>query len=588
MSKDFVEKLKSRLDIVEVLSEYISLKRAGQNYKALCPFHNEKTPSFVISPDKQVFHCFGCGAGGDLVAFVMRYESLGFSEAVRSLADKAGLDPGDFAPGAKRGDASDRKSLLAVLKEAADFYSQNLERSPAAKGYLENRGVSAGSIQKFALGCAPAGWGALSSHLKGKGFDEDTIFTSGICRRNQGGGQKLYDMLRDRVVFPIRETGGQTIAFGGRITGAGDANPGGDPQPKYLNTADSPVFKKGETLYGLELARDAVRKKGYLVICEGYLDVIICHQYGFENAAAPLGTAFGAAHLRKLKRHTNRLVFVFDGDQAGLNAAKRAIGLALEQDFRVKVSLLPEGFDPDTLLRQKGPLAFKKTLGASLTPVEFVLRTTKGPRVDVIREAMGLLGRIEDAIAGEEFIRELAERGKIRESAIRQEIKRLGRGDKKAPGSNIGQGGKEAEFRYNEETLLLSVFVNLPGKREKILKETNGLEGVETPLVRGLIFRLKEISGLEDGQAGQSGDAKAGILCDEEQSLLARVSITPGFLPEEADQTIDGCVRKLRLRAIEKKISEAGGDLNLLKDLYRDKEAIKGGNLTYGERTCGE
>ncbi|MDA8085849.1 MAG: DNA primase [Nitrospiraceae bacterium] len=586
MSKDFVERLKSRLDIVEVLSGYISLKRAGRNYKAVCPFHNEKTPSFVVSPDKQVFHCFGCGAGGDVVGFVMKYESLGFTEAVRGLAEKAGLDPGDFAPGEKRGGAYDRKRLFAMLKEAAEFYSQNLERAPSARNYLEKRGVDAGSIGKFNLGYAPAGWGALSNHLKGRGFDEETVLASGICRRGQGAGsgQKLYDMLRDRVVFPIKETGGQVIAFGGRITGAGGAgdNSRGEAQPKYLNTADSPVFKKGETLYGMDLAREAVRKKGYLVLCEGYLDVIICHQYGFENTAAPLGTAFGAAHLRKLKRQTNRLVFVFDGDQAGLNAAKRSIGLALDQDFRVKVALLPEGFDPDTLLRERGPLAFKKILGSSLTPVEFVLKTTKGPRVDAIKEAAGLLGRIEDPIAREEFIRELSERGKIRESAIRQEMGRLGRGDKKAPGDIIGPGARGDDFRYNEETLLLSVFVNLPGKREKILQETNGLEGVEAPLVRALIFRLK------DGQAGGPEDWKAETFSDEEQSLLSRVSITPGFLPEEADQTIGGCVRKLRLRAIEKKISEACGDVNLLKGLYRDKEALKGGNLRYGERTHGE
>ena len=580
MSKDLVETLKSRLDIVEVLSGYMTLKRAGRNYKGLCPFHNEKTPSFMVSPDRQVFHCFGCGAGGDVLTFVMKYESLGFSEAVQSLADRAGLDPGDFAPAQKGGRerAHDRKGLLAVIREAADFYARNLERSPAA-GYLEKRMVNAESIRKFGLGYAPAGWGALSAHLKGKGFDEDLIAASGICRKNRSGG--LYDMLRDRVIFPIREADGRTIAFGGRIMAgqavqtladqsvvdAGHGEASQATQPKYLNTADSPVFKKGETLYGLDLARDALRKKGYLMLCEGYLDVIICHQYGFDNAVAPLGTAFGASHLRRLKRLTNRVVFVFDGDQAGLSAAGRAVGLALEHDFRVKAALLPPGADPDSLLREKGPLAFRKILGASLTPVGFVLRTTKA-KVDAVKEAIGLLHRVPDAVAREEFIRELSESARISEAALREEFGRQGRGKKVMAGG----GGGGADFRYNEQALLLSVFVNMPGKREKIIEDTNGLEGVDEPVIRGLMSRLREP---EDGP-GRS-------FSDEEQSLLARVSIRPGFSPEEADRTIEGCVRKLRLRAVEKKIGEAGGDLQRLAALYREKEEIKGGGRTYGK-----
>ena len=576
-----MESLKSRLDIVEVLSGYLTLKRAGRNFKALCPFHNEKTPSFMVSPDRQVFHCFGCGAGGDVLAFVMKYESLGFSEAVRSLAERAGLDPEDFLTPQKgmrdknkkeKEKTHDRKDLLAVIKEAADFYAQNLGHFPAAQGYLEKRGVDAASIRRFGLGYAPPGWGALSAHLKGKGFDEDMIAASGICRKRETGG--LYDMLRDRVIFPIRDTGGKTIAFGGRIMGAnhgsGDGAGGEAAQPKYLNTADSIVFKKGETLYGLDLARDTLHKKGYLVLCEGYLDVIICHQYGFENAAAPLGTAFGAFHLRRLKRHTDRLLFVFDGDQAGLSAAVRAVGLALEQDFRVKVALLPAGADPDSFLREKGTLAFKKILGASLTPVGFALRTAKG-KVEAVREAIWFLHHVPDAVAREEFIRELAEAAKISESALRREIARQesGGGGRIAGGS--GPGGN-AEFRYNEETKLLSVFVNLPEKREKIFLETDGLRMMRDPLVKGLIFRLKE---------GESPGS--GAFSDEEQSLLARVQVMPGFSPDEADRTIEGCGRKLRLRQVEKKISEAGGDLNLKKKLFRDREAIKGGDRANGK-----
>ena len=616
MSRDFVENLKSKLDIVDVLSGYISLKRAGRNYMALCPFHNEKTPSFMVSLEKQVFHCFGCGAGGDALGFVMKYESLGFSEAVKLLAERAGLDASEFGGAGSNGAGSIRKQLAPLLKDARDFYSKALEGAETARQYLEKRGVSAESIKKFALGYAPSGWGQLSAYLVRLGYSEDLIFSSGIARRSQNGNKKLFDMLRDRVIFPITGTGGEVIALGGRTMGPNtkganaqdmnskEGNEKEAAQPKYLNTADSPLFKKGETLYGFDLARDAVRKKEYLVLCEGYLDVIMCHQYGFENAAAPLGTALTPAHLRKLKRYTNRLVLVFDGDAAGVNAAKRSIALALEQDFRVKVALMPSGEDPDSLLRSKGPVVFKKILAASLGPVQFILKTAKGPRVDVIKEAMELLHRVQDSIVREEFIRELAEAGKIREQVLRQQLNQSGFavGDGGRPGArgsgknygtdsdiNCGADGRHGpgkSIRYTEETLLLSVFVNSPEKRARIIEETGMMDDIffADPVVRGLIQKLGQSArSIDEVLHPKSNDGQdAGELSQEEIGLLTRVSVQPGFSPEEADGTIAGCVRKMRIRGIEKKIGEAGkrGDLVLLKNLYRDKEVIKGGDRT--------
>ncbi len=600
MSRDVIERLKSRLDIVDVLSGYITLKRAGRNYMALCPFHSEKTPSFMVSPEKQVFHCFGCGAGGDALGFVMKYESMGFKEAARLLAEKAGLDisSGEFASFGS-GAAGLKSQLVPLLKEARDFYSKALEGSADARRYLEKRSVSAESIKRFSLGYAPSGWGQLSAHLGRLGFSEDLIYSSGISRRGQNGpgGEKnkdLFDMLRDRVIFPIAGADGAVIAFGGRVMDQGGKGAQGQEaarkKPKYLNTADSPLFKKGETLYGLDLARDAVRKKEYLVLCEGYLDVIMCHQHGFENVAAPLGTALTQAHLKKLKRYTNRLVLVFDGDAAGVGAARRAIALALEQDFRVKVALMPAGEDPDSLLRGRGPVAFKKALAASLGPVQFTLKAAKGPRVDAIKEAMGLLQCVQDEIVREEFIRELSEAGKVREQAIRREMERQGgsRGPGRPSGAKKGDlysGG--GVFGHTEETLLLSVFVNAPEKRARIMEEAGALEELEDPLVKALMGKLG--GGPDEG--GEffpplkfSSGQDAGEFSPEEVALLTRVSVQPGFSPEEADGTISGCVRKIRLRGIERRIAEAGkkGDVNLLKDLYRDKEVIKGGDRTDG------
>ncbi|MDA8168538.1 MAG: DNA primase [Nitrospiraceae bacterium] len=554
MSKDLLESIKSRLDIVDVISGYISIKRAGQNYKALCPFHSEKTPSFVINPEKQVFHCFGCGAGGDAIGFVMKYESMEFPEALRFLAEKAGLDPADFeGTYGGRAHSDERKNLKALLRAARDFYLKGLEGSPTAPGYLSGRGLSPETVKKFSLGYAPEGWHNLSGYLKAKGYPEDLMLHSGIIQKGQKG---VYDMLRERVIFPINDAGGEVIAFGGRFM---------DKRlPKYINSSDTALFRKGETLYGLDLAKEGIRKKGYIILTEGYLDVIMCHQYGFDNAVAPLGTALTAAHLRKIGRFTNKVVLVFDGDQAGIGAARRSVGLALEQDFGVKVALLPAGEDPDSFLRARGANHFKKIIGGSFTPVEFILRAG-GARVDLLREAAGLAARVPDPIAREELIRELSERGRIKEEAVRQEVGKMGRaaewGGKEIRGPEKTTL-KPAKKIRREEILLLSIFINQPGKKSDILREI-GPEDVEDPLVRGLIF----------------GKREDGTSTEQENGLLAKLSIEPGFDPPDTDRLVEDCVRKIRLRGLAERIREAGkkADPALLKALYSEKEILKGG-----------
>jgi DNA primase len=552
-SRGLLEAVKSRLDIVDVLSEYVQLKKAGANYKGLCPFHSEKTPSFMVSPDKQMYHCFGCGEGGDTVAFVMKQESMSFPEALRFLARKAGLRPEDYETGDWKKYADEKDAIKAVLKEAGAFYARMLEENRPARDYLEKRGVDAEAVKRFSLGYAPDDWHALGNHLKKKGFIEAQLVQSGVAQRGQKGN--VYDFLRGRIIFPIRDLQGEVIAFGGRVMDSAEAG-----QPKYLNTSETVLFKKGETLYGLDLARDAIRKKEYAVFSEGYLDVIMCHMHGFEHVVAPLGTALTEGHLKRIGRRTNRLVFVFDGDQAGINAAKRALALALENDFRVKVALMPAGEDPDSLIRAKGAQAFKRYLGGSVSPVQFVLKTAKGPRVDVIKEAAGLVARVQEPIMREELIKELSEAGRIREEAVRQEVtRRPGR----EPLPMTGANGKKGSFMYDEETLLLSVFVNMPEKRAWIL-ENAGLEDIADPVVRGLFEKLGNLD----------------ILTEDEKRLLAKVSIEPNFKPSEADESVEGCVRKLHLRKLEKRIREAKdkGEHEALAGLHREREKLKGGS----------
>lgn len=548
--RDLLERIKARIDIVDVLSDYIQLKKTGANYKGLCPFHNEKTPSFIVSPDKQVFHCFGCGAGGDVVGFVMKHESMSFPEAMKFLAIKAGLPPEEYESGEFRKFSEEKASLKALLKDASEFYSETLNTNKKAREYLKKRAITEEGIKKFSLGYAPKSWNALLTRLKEKGHPEGLILKSGVAQSGQKGA---YDMLRERIIFPIRDVQGSVIAFGGRVLD--------DSLPKYLNSPDTILFKKGETLYGLDLAKEGIRKKGYLVLTEGYLDVIMCHQEGFENVIAPLGTALTQAHLARISRFTKKLVLLFDGDQAGIAAAKRSLGIALEQEFIVKVVLLPEGEDPDSVLRSRGAGEFRKYLGRAYTPMEFILRGTKGPRVDILREAIALISRVKEPIMQEELIRELSETGKVREEAIRKELR------KQSAPHGSGREEKNAQkkgacFVHNEESLLLSVFVNMPEMRKEILGLLS-LDELTEPAVKGLFLKLKD----------------SETLSEEERGLMAKVSIEPGFSPPEASKAVEDCVRRIRIRRIEQRIKEGAknGDINLLKSLYEEKKNLKGG-----------
>jgi len=338
-----VEDIKLRIDIVDLIAEHVDLKRAGQNYKGLCPFHSEKTPSFMVSPSKQIFHCFGCNKGGDIFSFLMSSEGMTFQEAVSYLAQKAGINlevrslpPNVFIGGQKPAPAGFKQgleirsgikeSLFAIYKEALIFFHNNLKFSKQTISYLNERGLNNETIEKFSLGYSKNEKDSLFNHLKSKGFTVEHIKTSGIVNANEHG---IYDFFRDRLMFPIFDLQGRGVAFGGRIMSLLKN------APKYINSPDSIIFKKGDLTYGLNIAKNSITQKGYAIITEGYMDVIMCHQYGIANAVAPLGTALTPGHLKKIKRFTDKVLLVFDGDAAGalyLHPVRRdalAAGLAV-------------------------------------------------------------------------------------------------------------------------------------------------------------------------------------------------------------------------------------------------------------------
>ncbi|SDH90024.1 DNA primase [Pseudomonas flavescens] len=363
----FIDDLLNRTDIVDVVSSRIQLKKTGKNYSACCPFHKEKSPSFTVSPDKQFYYCFGCGAGGNALGFVMDHDQMEFPQAVEELAKRAGMDVPreDGGRGVKPRQPSD-SPLYALLKAAADFYRQALKSHPqrrAAVDYLKGRGLSGEIARDFGLGFAPPGWDNLLKHLSGDSLQHKAMIDAGLLVENPDSG-KRYDRFRDRVIFPIHDSRGRVIAFGGRVLG--------DDKPKYLNSPETPVFHKGQELYGLYEARKHNRNLDEIMVVEGYMDVIALAQQGLRNAVATLGTATSEEHLKRLFRLVPSVLFCFDGDQAGRNAAWRALEAALpnlQDGRRARFLFLPDGEDPDTLVRSEGTDAFRARIQQHAQPL---------------------------------------------------------------------------------------------------------------------------------------------------------------------------------------------------------------------------
>ena len=378
--QNFIQELVSRADIVEIVGRHVQLKKGGANYMGLCPFHSEKSPSFSVSPSKQFYHCFGCGKNGNAISFLIENNGMTFIEAVQDLAQQFGMQiPEDDATPQDRERAAQQRAkqatLTDVLEKAGEAYRKHLKNSPKAVAYFRGRGVSGEIAREFGLGYAPEGWRSLASVFPD--YDEPLLAESGLVITNEeetaaSGQAKRYDRFRDRVMFPIRNVKGECIGFGGRVLG--------DEKPKYLNSPETPVFSKGRELYGLYEARQALRELGYVLVTEGYMDVVALAQLGFPNAVATLGTACTPDHVQKLFRFTDCVVFSFDGDAAGRRAARKALDGALSHatDIRsVKFLFLPPEHDPDSFIREFGRDAFARYVSEATPLSRFLLDSAR-------------------------------------------------------------------------------------------------------------------------------------------------------------------------------------------------------------------
>ena len=568
-----LEEIKSRLDIIEIISEYVPLKKSGQSWKGLCPFHSEKTPSFTVSPSKQIYYCFGCSSGGDIFTFLMKYESLSFQESLNILAKKAGVELKKSMGHTK--DAGEKETLTSLHRDAAPFFQKRLKDSQEAMTYLSKRGVTDDAIKLFSIGCAPDKWDALFRYLRDKNYNAEMIKKAGLAVHGDRG---YYDTFRNRIIFPIFDLRGEAVAFGGRVMDSS--------LPKYLNSPETPIFNKSRILYGLNLAKESIKKKGFAIFVEGYIDVITVHLYGFSNAVAPLGTAVTREHGKLIKRFAGDVVIVFDGDPPGLKAAKNAISVFLESDLNVKVLVMPAGEDPDSFLRKKGADAFADLLENAMSIVDFFVTpggADQGRKINervVIQEVLEAISMMPDSGLQGHYVKLLSEKMHINELFIMEQLMKI----RKKTHLKGADNRKEAGFtaagsrgRPMDEVYLLQVLFQFPEKAGQIF-EIITEQDLGDPVTKAVFKKMKV-------EIGSSGD---GLIhydalvseCDETEKNFITELLSRDNL-ENPEKVLGDCVVRLKskkhqtlLYELQHKIKKAELEKNdnLLRTLLEEKQ----------------
>ena len=448
----FADRVKQQADIVRVIGEYVQLKKAGQNYRGLCPFHSEKSPSFNVHPVRQIYHCFGCGVGGDVFKFVMEMEKCPFPEAIRVVAEKCGIAvpaPRERSPEERR-ENQQRALIIEMHRVAQSFFTKNLENTAegkVARAYLEDRGLTKAVIEQFGIGYAPSGGDILLRQLKTK-YPDKLLVESGLISRDQNGN-RLFDRFRRRITFPIANESGKIVAFGCRALG--------DDMPKYLNSPETPIYSKSNVLYHLDRAKDALRRSDFAILVEGYMDAIAVARAGISNVVASCGTALAEPQIKLLSRFTHRVIVNYDPDTAGQTATERSISLLLEQDFEVRVLALPGKADPDKFIREQGKDAYIKLLKESPPYVDYLiararrmdLTTGEGKR-NAVNFLLPYVQKIPNRLLRSEWATRIAQQLRLDEPVLRAEISKAAaerRDQIKLKPELIGRSAKPAERR---------------------------------------------------------------------------------------------------------------------------------------------
>jgi DNA primase len=553
-----VDQVQSANDIVEIIGQYVPLKRSGRNLKGLCPFHQEKTPSFMVNAEKQIFHCFGCGTGGDAFSFLMKYENMSFPEALRRLAERAHITLPEKSFGKEDG-PSDNEKFYEIYRLACEFYRRQFldpQMGKSAREYFAQRKFDEALSEEMKMGWAGESWDGLLQFLRKKGFEEPLLLKSGlVCRSAKG---TLFDLFRNRLLFPIQNLQGKVVAFGGRII---DDRQG----PKYLNSPENPIFFKRRELFGLHLAKKFIdRDKPQIYVVEGYFGFLRLYQNGFKSAVATLGTALTDDHVRVLKRFAEEAIVIYDGDRAGEAASIRGLEVFLEGDMNVKLAKLVGGLDPDDFIREKGPEAFKELLAGARDFFDFKLevllkRFNRKDALGVMKISADFLetfAKIKNPILLTHYMRKLSTVLSIDEAALRNQLAKLkDRGVaqnrlQESVGSIAPKSSKKNGL--DDEVICFALAVENPRLRPYIINELTEGE-LEDPIIRQLLHLFES-----DGTEAKPLTAAKILARIEEESVKERLVSVFAFEwnDQDKEKAFRDCLKNIRKKVYEKKLSE--------------------------------
>jgi len=572
-----VDEIKNKLDIVDVVQGYIRLKKAGKDYKAKCPFHNEKTPSFFVSPSKQIWHCFGCNAGGDMFSFVMQMEGVEFADALRILAQKAGVTLKKQDPQLK----SQRSKLYEICQEAVNFFEENLQKNKAVQDYLKKRGISSKSIKEFRIGYALDSWNALYKHLTELGYKRENIEKAGLIIKSEKGkaqSVKYYDRFRKRIMFPICDISGQVVGFTGRVF------KGNESTAKYVNSPESLIFNKSQVLYALDKAKVDIRKKDQCILVEGQLDVIMSHQVDVKNTAATSGTALTPEHLRIIKRYTDNLLLAFDTDIAGEAATKKSIGLAQQAEFNIKIIVLKKDKDPADIIKED-PKSWKKAIENAKPVMEFYFDNVfskynpeklEDKRI-IAKELLPPIKRIANEIERAHWLQVLSSKLNVEEKLLNEALAKVRIAGDESPYTEAGLTKSRREL---SKSRLQSLEENLLGF---VLKHPEYLDLVKKGLSLDYFtteFTKKIFKELKKSKSNKEMDLKKlqkKILPDQPYYLNHIVFQVEHYNLESKDieKEINFCIKEIKSNYFKKKLSDLSLSIKKAEREGNKKEAQK-------------
>jgi len=575
--EDVIDEIQARADIAELVGRYVPLKRAGRHFKANCPFHKEKTPSFMVNTDKQIFHCFGCGVGGNIFSFLMQHDRLTFPEAVQQVADHVGVRLPEREASSTNGE---HERLAALMEKVCHYFERQLahaQQGRSARAYLQKRGVSDDTVRQFRLGLAPAGWEHLLTAATTTGVSADQLEAAGLAIR---GTSSHYDRFRNRLMFPIMDVRGRIVGFGGRSLDA--------QEPKYLNSPETALYTKGRHLFGLAQAKEAIVEKKGVIVVEGYFDCVVLAGAGFPHVVSPLGTALTTDQARLLKRYAEHAILAFDADAAGEQATLRGIDLLVEMGLQVHVAQMPSGLDPDECLRSLGQERFQQLLDQSVSIFDFLVETArrrfpKKSTEEKVRAAQFILptiAKVPDAMLRSEYVRLLAERLNLDEAAVAQELAKatprtsvadVAPSLRATPAHTVAQG---------PERLLAALVLDEPARWQQLMSQLSLDEMTDRSLRRV----LEIVAELAATNTSMSSSQLISRLSEEGLGELVALLVQLGQTVEAKEEALEDCLRRLHANARKRHLEharegirsaqEAGDDRGVRELLTKYQELI--------------